>query len=198
MHEAGFLAGALAGKASQGRRVAVVGGLPIPAFEQLAAGFENGVGYACPECEAVVKLTDSFADLALGQEVGRQAVEEGADVVFHAAKACGSAAIRSAAREGAWVIGADWDEYRSTFRGGIAPNADHLLGSVVIRADDQIYDTIKRLVQGDFESGSFVLGVAEGSIEFLPSPESAHPQWPELDEYLKEVAEGLRSGRIRP
>jgi basic membrane lipoprotein Med (substrate-binding protein (PBP1-ABC) superfamily) len=198
MDQAGFLAGALAGMATETRRVAIVGGIPVPTVEHLVAGFERGVEHACPECGTVTRFTDSFADLVLGEEVGREVVELGADVLFNAAGASGSAAIRSAAQRGAWVIGVDWNEYLVTFRGGQVPNADRLLGSVVLRLDRQAYETIDRLAHGDFEPGSFALGVAEGGIEFLPSPESAHPRWTELEPHVQEIVEGLRSGEIEP
>jgi len=198
MDQAGFLAGTLAGRATESRRVAVVGGIPVLSVEQLVSGFGQGVRHTCPECEIIVQFTDSFDDLALGEEIGRQVVEEGADVVFNAAGASGSAAIRSSAQQGAWVIGVDLDEYPSTFRGGKVPNANRLLGSVIMRTDRQSYETIERIVRGDFKPGSFVLGVAQGSIEFLPSPENAHPRWPELEQYVHQVTEGLRRGEIQP
>lgn len=197
MDQAGFLAGTLAGRATEGKRVAAIG-VPIAVVEQLLSGFERGVKHACPECEIMIRSTDSFADLPAGEEAGRQVVEEGADVVFSAAGPSGSAAIRRAAQQGAWVIGMDLDEYLSTFRGGRVPNADRLLGSVVIRADRPVYETLERLIHGDLQPGSFVLGVAEEGIEFLPSPECAHPRRSELERQMREVTEGLRSGGILP
>jgi basic membrane lipoprotein Med (substrate-binding protein (PBP1-ABC) superfamily)/ABC-type phosphate/phosphonate transport system substrate-binding protein len=198
MDEAGFLAGALAGSATESRQVAAIGGVPIPAVEQLVSGFEQGVRYTCPECEMIVRFTDSWTDLVLGEETGRQVVEEGADVVFNAAGGLGSAAILSTAQQGAWVIGMDLDERLVTFRGGRAPNVDRLLGSVVIRADRPAYETLERLGRGDFQPGSFALGVAEGGFEFLPSPESAHPRRPELEQQMREITERLWSGEISP
>jgi basic membrane lipoprotein Med (substrate-binding protein (PBP1-ABC) superfamily)/ABC-type phosphate/phosphonate transport system substrate-binding protein len=198
MDQAGFLAGALAGKATDSRRVAVIGGIPAPAVEQLVSGFDQGARHTCPGCEVVVQFTDSFDDLALGEEFGRQVVQEGADVVFNAAGMSGSAAIRSAAAQGAWVIGVDVNEYNVTFQNGQAPNADHVLGSVVIRVGAPVRGTIERLARGEFEPGSYALGVREGVVEFLPVPDSAHPRWPELEQHMREVTEGLASGAILP
>jgi basic membrane lipoprotein Med (substrate-binding protein (PBP1-ABC) superfamily) len=172
--------------------------MPIESVERLVSGFDRGVGQVCPECEIAVSFTESFDDQPRGEEIGRQVVEGGADVVFNAAGASGSAAIRSAAQQGAWVIGVDWDEYFTTFRGGQAPNADHLLGSVVMRVDRQAYETVESIVRKDFEPGSLVLGVKEGGIEFVPSPASAHPRWPDLERHIQEITDGLRSGEIQP
>jgi basic membrane lipoprotein Med (substrate-binding protein (PBP1-ABC) superfamily)/ABC-type phosphate/phosphonate transport system substrate-binding protein len=198
MDQAGFLAGALAGMATESGRVAAIGGVPIPIVEQLVTGFEQGVKYSCPECEIVITFTDSWTDLALGEQTGRQVVEEGADVVFNAAGGLGSAAIRVAAQQGAWVIGMDIDEYLSTFRSGTVPNVDRLLGSVILRADRQSYETLERLLGGVFEPGSLALGVAEGGFEFLASPESAHPRRLELEQSMQEIMDRLRRGEINP
>lgn len=198
MEEAGFVAGALAGKATESRRVAVVAGMHVAAIERLVGGFESGLRTACPDCELIVEWADSFTDLRRGEKLGRQVAEEGADVVFNAGGPLGSAAIRSAAQEGAWVIGIDWDEYITTFLAGRAPNADHLLGSVVFRLDKQAREAISRFVHGDFEPGSFVLGFGEGGIEFVPSPQAAHPEREQLEGFLKEVIGGVASGELQP
>jgi len=196
--EAGFLAGALAGKASQSRKVAVIGGQHVPAVEQLVAGFANGVRYACPGCEPVVRFTDSVSDLALGEKTGRELVHEGVDVILNAAGLCGSAGIRAAVQEGAWAIGIDVDEYVTTFRKGEVPKADHLLGSVVFQMGEQARQAVVAIVRGSPASGNLTVGVAESGVEFVPSPAVAHPQRQELDQYLKQVSQDLRDGKIRP
>ena len=198
MEEGGFLAGALAGRASESGVVAVVAGMQVPAVEALVAGFERGVEYACPDCRAIVEFAGSFSDLGLGQELGREMVSRGADVVFNAAGPLGSAAIRAAAQEGAWVIGVDWDEYRATFLEGRAPGADHVLGSVVLRADKRLLKALAGIARGGFEPGNHVLGFAEEAIEFVPGGAVAHPDAPGLEAYVKELAADVREGRTRP
>jgi basic membrane protein A len=111
---------------------------------------------------------------------------------------CGSAGIRAAAQENAWVIGIDVDEYVTTFRKGEVPKGDHLLGSVVFPLDKQVSKAVGDIVRGSPASGNLTLGVAEGGVEFVPSPAVAHPQRQELDQYLKQVSQDLRDGKIRP
>jgi basic membrane lipoprotein Med (substrate-binding protein (PBP1-ABC) superfamily) len=198
MEDAGFLAGALAGKASDRKRVAVIAGPQVPVIEQLVSGFERGVAYACPQCEAIVYRADSFDDERLGEELGVRAVAEGADVVFNAAGGLGSVAIRAAAQQGAWVIGVDEDEYRTTFEGGGVPNADRLLASAVRRIDRVAYQVIAALARGEFQSGSYTLGAANGGIELTTSHRPSHPRWPELQTFLQATIEALRSGTLHP
>jgi basic membrane lipoprotein Med (substrate-binding protein (PBP1-ABC) superfamily)/ABC-type phosphate/phosphonate transport system substrate-binding protein len=182
MGEVGFLAGALAGKVTESGVVGVAAGPPIGAIEQLLGGFEKGLRQTCPDCGLIV----------------RELVAEGADVVFSAAGGTGSAAIRAAAEEGAWVIGVDWDEFQSTFQEGRVPRADRLLGSIVVRTDKLAHKALVGLAEGRFEPGTHTIGIAEEGIEFIPSPQSAYPLQDELNRYLKELITAVREGRTRP
>jgi basic membrane lipoprotein Med (substrate-binding protein (PBP1-ABC) superfamily)/ABC-type phosphate/phosphonate transport system substrate-binding protein len=198
MGEMGFLAGALAGQASEKGIVGIVVGPRTNFVDQLLNGYEKGLGHSCPDCELIVRDADSFEDDDMGRGFGLELVAEGADVVFNAAGGTGSAAIRSAAEQGAWVIGVDWDEFKTTFQEGRAPGAQNLLGSVVIRADKYVYKAFAGLAEGRFEPGTHAMGIAQEGVEFIPSPGSGHPRQEELNRYLKELIEDVREGRMRP
>jgi basic membrane lipoprotein Med (substrate-binding protein (PBP1-ABC) superfamily) len=196
MEEAGLLAGALAGWATEHGHVAVVGGARVDAVERLVAGFERGLAVSCDGCTFDAPLAGTFDDEALGAEMGRNAVAKGADVVFNAAGGLGSAAIRAAAQEGAWVIGVDWDEYVTTFEQGQVPGAERLLGSVVLRVDRQAVQALTALARGEFTPGNVVSGVRDGGIEFVPGRDVAHPRQAELDAQLKELETMIRAGEV--
>jgi basic membrane lipoprotein Med (substrate-binding protein (PBP1-ABC) superfamily)/ABC-type phosphate/phosphonate transport system substrate-binding protein len=198
MGEAGFLAGALAGKATENGVVGIVVGPRTNHVEQLLAGFERGVGHACPDCRIIVHDADTFGNIEAGYEIGGALVAEGADVVFNAAGGTGSAALRAAAEAGVWAIGVDWDEFETTFEGGRAPGADRLLGSVVIRADKHAHKTLAGLAEGRFEPGMHALGIVDEGVEFIRSPELAHPRQEELDQYVKGLFRAVREGEIGP
>ncbi len=198
MEEAGFVAGALAGRASASKRAAVVGGMPVESVEQLVSGFERGLGHACPDCEMIVEFAGSFSDVELGQEMGHEMVRRGADVVFNAAGPLGSAALRAAAQDGAWVIGVDRDEYQTTFQDGRASGSERVLGSMVLRVEKPIRQVMADLVNGRFEPGYVVLGMTEGGIEVIPSPAVAHPDKTELKAYVEELVAAIREGRVGP
>ena len=123
---------------------------------------------------------------------------EGADVVFSAAGPAGSAALLAAAQEGVWVIGVDTDEFTTTFEGGRAPNAQRLLGSIVMRVDKHAHKALASIAEGRFEPGSHSLGIAEEGVVLIPSPEAAHPRQDELNTYMKELVVAVREGRTRP
>jgi basic membrane lipoprotein Med (substrate-binding protein (PBP1-ABC) superfamily) len=198
MGEGGFLVGALAARATESGVVGIVAGPRGPAVEQLIGGYERGLNRECPDCRLVVRDVDSFTDRQAGLDAGRDLVAEGADVVFNAAGETGSAAIRAAAQDGAWVIGVDTDEFASTFEEGRAPNAQRLLGSIVWRVDKHVHKVLASIAEDRFEPGHHALGIAEEGVEFIPSPEAAHPRQDELGRHLKELVAAVREGRTRP
>jgi serine/threonine protein kinase/basic membrane lipoprotein Med (substrate-binding protein (PBP1-ABC) superfamily)/ABC-type phosphate/phosphonate transport system substrate-binding protein len=198
MDEMGYLMGALAGGASESRRVAIVAGQRVPAIEQMVEGFAAGLQGTCPECEPIIFFTDTFVGQDVCVDAGRHVVEEGADVVANAAGACGSAALRAAAQAGAWVIGVDWNEYQTTFRGGSTPHADRVLGSVVLGVGPQLREAIVGILRDRFEPGTVLSGVAEGGIEFVPSPGSGHPRQADLERQMKLVSKSMEDRPARP
>ena len=54
--QAGFLAGALAGSMTESKIVGIVAGMEIPAVIKYRKGYEAGVAYVCPDCEALGRL----------------------------------------------------------------------------------------------------------------------------------------------
>jgi basic membrane lipoprotein Med (substrate-binding protein (PBP1-ABC) superfamily) len=164
--EGGFLAGTLAAaKSKEGaKKVACLGGIEIPAIKRFCNGFERGAKRSCPDCEVFITYTSSFADVAEGEAAAHELMRLGADVIFGAAGLTGSAGIKYAAQQGAWVIGVDNDEFFQTFLAGVAPGADRLLSSVIKRADLAAYRSIEASVMGTFEPGSIVLGLADGAL----------------------------------
>jgi basic membrane lipoprotein Med (substrate-binding protein (PBP1-ABC) superfamily) len=164
--QGGFLAGTLAAaKSKEGaKKVACLGGIEIPAIKRFCNGFEAGAKRSCPDCEVLIAYTSSFADAAEGEETAHELMRLGADVIFGAAGLTGSAGIKYAAAQGAWVIGVDNDEFFQTFLSGEVPGADRLLSSVIKRADLAAYRSIEASVAGTFAPGSIVLGLNDGAL----------------------------------
>ena len=196
--DAGFLAGAVAGWAAESGQVAIVAGMEVDSVMRLAEGFQRGVEYTGCDCQAHVEMAGDFGNVELGREIGHRLAQEGTRVVFNAAGPLGGAAIRAAAREGAWAIGVDVDEFKTTFQNGEVPGAERLLGSIVHRGELFLAPIMADLVRGTFEPGVLEVGIAEGATEFVPGRESAHPNAGALDTYIKDLAAAVREGRVQP
>ncbi len=163
--EGSFLVGALAGLATQVKRVAFVGGMEIPLIKKFEAGFRAGVAttnHGASE-RMLVSYTGSFDNVAVGKQIAQDLLAKGADVVFHAAGSDGLGVIQAvkearAAGKPVWVIGVDSDQ------SSLAPDA--VLTSMVKRVDLAVYQTTRDLVRGAFEAGNSALGVKEQGVSY--------------------------------
>ncbi len=163
--EGSFLVGALAGLASQAKRIAFVGGMEIPLIKKFEAGFRAGIATTNPEASAriLISYTGSFDNVAVGKQVAQDMLAKGADVIFHAAGSDGLGVIQAvkearAAGKRAWVIGVDSDQW------SLAPEA--VLTSMIKRVDLAVYQTTRDLVHGRFEPGNSALGVKDRGVSY--------------------------------
>jgi simple sugar transport system permease protein len=194
--QAGFLAGALAGLITDKGVVGFIGGMDVPPVRKFWKGFEHGLEYTNRRADLIETFTDSFTDLEAGEEAARRLIEQGVDVIFAAAGESGGAAIRAAAQKDIWVIGVDQDQWETTFDGGEAPGADRLLSSAVKRVDQAVYDTVTRVVEGKLPKGTLRFSLENDGVGLAPfhAADVAVPS--EVRGKIREVTEGLRSGRI--
>jgi simple sugar transport system permease protein len=194
--QAGFLAGALAGLVTESETVGFVGGVDLPPVRRFYRGFEHGVEYTNRRADVLETYTDSFTDQEAGRACGRELVEQNADVVFAAAGQSGSAAIRAAAEAGARVIGADQDQWHTTFEEGQAPHAERLLTSAVKQVDQAVYQAINRAVEDELKEDVLRFDLANEGVGLAPfhAADVAVPS--EVRGKIREITDGLRSGRI--
>lgn len=163
--EGSFLVGALAGQVSRGGRIGFVGGMEIPLIRKFEAGFRAGVAQVNAKAASALlaNYTGSFDNVATGKQVAQDLIAKGADVVFHAAGADGLGVIKAVeearkAGKDVWAIGVDSDQWHLA--------KDAVLTSMVKRVDLAVYDTIRQLADGRFESGDHVWGLKEGGVAY--------------------------------
>ncbi len=164
--QAGFLAGALAGLLTQSGTVAQVLGTdlvpPVVAFKE---GFEGGVAYSNPDAEVISTyhpggLDVAFTDPAWGADTARQAINNGADVVFGAGGQTGNGALQEVAKDGgaAFCIGVDTDQWETV------PEAQPcLVTSAMKLITPGVRDIVQQYVDGNPPSGNYIgdVGLAE-------------------------------------
>lgn len=148
--QAGFLAGMVAGFATQTRRVAVVASTNTVAGYAYRNGFIHGVLYSCVSCRAdAIDLADDNAiEFARSETLKYSAL--GADVFYAAAGAAGEAALAVAAQDGAWVIG---------HRAGLEVGGEKLLANVYLDPALGLAAAIR-----DTRSGSEGFSLANGAV----------------------------------
>jgi len=195
--QSGFLAGALAGLMTKTKTVGAVVGVEIPPVIRFRKGYEAGVKYVCPDCQVLGVYIDSFTDPARGKAAALSQIDEGADVIFGGGGTTGSGAILGAAQAGTWVIGVDQDEFVTTFKNGEVRGSDKLLSSAMKRVDNAVYGAVKAAAEGTFKGGTMLFDASNDGVGLAPfhKTESAIPD--SVKAKLKEIADGLKSGKIK-
>jgi len=191
--KAGFLAGALAAQLSETGTIAAVLGTdlvpPVVAFKE---GYEAGALYINPDINLISTyhpggMDVAFVDPEWGATTAKQAIDQGADVVFGAGGKTGNGAlIEVASSEGVFCIGVDSDQWETV------PEAHPCLVSSAMKLiTPGVFDLIQASVDGAFPAGNFF--GATGLAPFHDFDASI-PQ--EIKDKLNEIDAALQDGSL--
>ena len=119
--KAGFLAGALAGLLTESNTLgAVLGTDQVPPVVAFKEGWEAGAKYTNPDVNLISTyhpggLDVAFTDPEWGATTARQALDNGADIIFGAGGQTGNGALIEVAKEAgaALCIGVDTDQWET-------------------------------------------------------------------------------------
>lgn len=190
-HEGSFLAGVVAAKMSQSKKVGFVGGVEIPVIKRFEVGFEAGVKAVDPNVEVIKIYTGFFDKPDEGKSAASQIYGQGADIIFHAAGGTGDGVFnegkdRKSKGEKVWVIGVDKDQ-------SLTFGDDITLTSMVKRVDEAVYRVSKDVIEGKFEGGKIVwLGLAEDGVGLADTSSKNVPEdvLKLADEYKQKIVSG--------
>ncbi len=161
--EGSFLVGALAALVSQTHAVGFVGGMDIPLIHKFEAGYRAGAKYVCPECRVFVGYAgvtgDAFKNPAKGKELALSQYGNGADVIFHAAGTTGLGVFEAARETNNYAIGVDADQWNE------APG--RVLTSMTKELEVGIYETVKRVRDGNWQGGVLQFGLREKGVDYV-------------------------------
>ena len=171
--EGSYLAGVVAGlatketfdsKLNDKNIIGFVGGMDVPLIKKFEAGFIAGAKSVNPDVQVISLYTGSFTDQAKGKELGLSLIEQGADVIYAAAGACGTGTIQACQEKGALFIGVDADQYLT-----VPGSGDVMLTSMMKRVDNAVFLTIESVLNDEFAGGeNQVFGLKEGGVELAP------------------------------
>lgn len=156
--KSGFLAGALAAQLSKTGTIAGVYGTDlVPPVVNFKEGYEAGALYINPALKVISTyhpggLDVAFTDPEWGATTAKQAIDQGADVVFGAGGKTGNGAIiEVAANAGLYCIGVDSDQWETV------PEAHPCLVSSAMKLiTPATFDLIKLANEGKFPPGNYV------------------------------------------
>jgi basic membrane protein A len=193
--QSAYLAGAMAGlleqkegipKMNDKNVVGVVGGMKIPPVEEYIAGFQQGFKKTDPNGTLLIKWTNDFSDQALGNQVAKDEIANGADIVYQLAGGAGVGVIKAANESGVYSIGADADQKY------LAP--DSILTSTLKGVDVATYDIIKEVKDNTFKAGTHSFDLAGNGVGLT----DFNPVVPkDVIDQVKQLEDQIKSGKIQ-
>jgi basic membrane protein A len=192
---AGFMAGALAAMLTESGIIAAVLGTdlvpPVVAFKK---GYESGARYIKPDIRIISTyhpggLDVAFTDPEWGASTAKQAIDQGADVVFAAGGTTGNGGlIEVASHPGKYCIGVDTDQWFTV------PEARPCLVACAMKLiTPGVFKLIKMARDGDFSSGNYF-----GDVGLSPFHDFDSKISQDIKDTLATIETGLRDGSIQP
>ena len=195
--QSGFLAGVLAARLTvSGTIAAVLGTDQVPPVVAFNEGYQAGAKYVNPDINIIStyhpgSIDQAFTDPEWGATTARQALDQGADVVFAAGGKTGNGGLIEVANAVTdapppYCIGVDSDQWLTV------PEAHPCLVSSAMKLLDKgVADIIVSIAGGSATPGNFYGAAALAPFHDL---EDAVPQ--DVKDELAEVAAGLGDGTI--
>lgn len=192
--QAGYLAGVLAAMMSKSGTIAAVLGTdlvpPVVAFKE---GFELGARATNPDINIISTyhpggLDVAFSDPEWGATTAKQAIDQGADVIFGAGGNTGNGAlIEIAGNEGVYCIGVDTDQWETV------PEAHPcLISSAMKLLTPGVFELVKMAKEDTFPTGNYFGTVGLAAFHDFEDVVPA-----EVKAKLEEVDAGLKDGSLQ-
>lgn len=197
--QAAFLAGYLAAGSTETGKVGTFGGINIPTVTIFMDGFLAGVQKYNEDNGTEVEVlgwdgsdglfTGDFENIDNGKETSKSLIDEGADIVMPVAGPVGQGAVEAAKEaDGVKVIWVDTDGCRT-----LPDDCDIFLTSVQKQMDVAVFDSIKSVVDGDFEAGVYT-GTLENDGVGIPDLGDDVPA--ELADKIEEYRQAIIDGSL--
>ncbi len=192
-HEGSYLVGVLAAMASKSGTVGFVGGMDIPLIQKFACGFVQGVKATNPNATVIQNMTGTtgaaWNDPVRGGELAKSQIDQGADVIYHAAGGTGVGVLQAAADAGVLGIGVD-------------SNQDYLhpgqvLTSMLKRVDLATYGAMMDVNNDTFTSGVQVMGLAQDGVGYALDDDNKSLITPEMQTAVEAAKAKIISGEIK-
>src|SRR5436190_924405 len=142
--EGSYLVGMMAAMASKSGKVGFVGGMDIPLIRRFGCGYVQGVKAAKADATVFQNMTGdtgaAWNDPVKGGELAKSQIDQGADVVYHAAGGTGIGVLQAAADAGKLGIGVDSDQNYL--------HPGKVLTSMLKRVDNAVYNSFMDVKNG--------------------------------------------------
>jgi basic membrane protein A and related proteins len=191
--EGSYLVGVMAGMASKSGKVGFVGGMDIPLIKRFACGYAGGFKSVKADGTVLEAMTgtdpSAWNDPVKGGEITKSQIDQGADVVYHAAGGTGVGVLQAAADAGKLGIGVDSNQ------NGLQPG--HVLTSMLKRVDVAVFNAFDSVKNDKFEAGISVLGLAEGGVDYAVDENNKALITPEMQAAVDKAKADIIAGTVQ-
>jgi basic membrane protein A and related proteins len=190
--QSGFLAGALAALITQTNRVAgACEAKFVDIMRRYCDGFQAGATFINPHVSVTITYREGpsnrlFNDPDWGSQTASGFVSAGADVLFAAGGETADAALNTASEGGAYVIGAETDQYVT-----LTNARPRLLSSALDDIRSGILDLMRQTRAAKFPAGNFF-----GQTRLAPFHDLERQVPETVKNELNAISQGLTNGSI--
>jgi basic membrane protein A len=174
----------------------MVGGIPISVIIDFKLGYQMGVKAADPNVDVRVTYVggsgsnDTWNNKTAGARLARSFYNQGAAVVFQVAGGSGLGVLQQSKLSGRYAIGVDSNQDMQ------APG--HVIGSVVKRVDNSLYDLIKLDTQGKLQGAHiYYYGLKNNGVTLTRDAETRAIIPASMYARLDALAAKVASGQIK-
>ncbi|MFE1952680.1 MULTISPECIES: BMP family lipoprotein [Streptomyces] len=197
-NEVSYLAGVTAALKTKSDTVGFVGGVDNALINKFQAGFEQGVKDTKKGVKVEVQYLDEdpakgFASPDLGKAAAEKQIEDGADVVYHAAGLSGQGVIEAAAGAKKLAIGVDSDQYGQK---ALAKYKDAIITSATKDVAKAIFNLAQSVKDGKPQTGVITGDLKSGEVSLADS-NPAFKSDAKLQAALKKAQAGIVDGSIK-
>lgn len=193
--EPSFAVGYIAARVSKSGKIGFVGGMSSETIQQFEYGFYAGIEYANKEQGTSVtyqgQYAESFGDAAKGKSIAQKMIEDGCDVLYHAAGGTGVGMLEACNEKGVWSIGVDQDQ------AVLFPDYTTIITSALKKVDEAVVTVSNGIIDGSITGGeNIVLGAPEDAIGIAPTHDKLDEINPDLYNETLALIEKIKSGEI--
>ena len=189
--EGSFLVGALAGMMDKTGTIGFVGANESELINRFYAGYEQGAKYIKPEIKVLpvyIGGNNAFNDQASAKAKTETLVQQGADIIYHAAGASGLGVFQAVKEKNIYGIGVDSDQ------DGLYPGT--ILTSMLKYVDNATFDIIKAAVDGKFEAKLQTFGIKENGVGTTNFEFTKDKIGEENLKKLEQIKQDIKDGKI--
>ncbi len=181
-NEADFLAGAVAAKLSKTGVIGFIGGMETPVIHDFLVGYIKGAQYVNPEVKVNVSYIGNYQDVAKAKDLGKTALNAGADVLHAVAGSGGNGYLEAAMEAGVYGIGVDSDQYE-VFKTDKPDLAACIVTSSLKEVGKSLVDICQQMIDGTYTHTDLMWYGMEGAYCGVADNEN----------YQKLVSEDIRA-----